>query len=179
MNADHEFAFEVPLAVAPALAVAFVRDVGRSLAHAHFLRGLQVEPGSPTIVAASLPINAALFGQRDLPFRSALTPTEGGARLAGLDVDPAGPGWACVSGEAIVRGAPAGSVVRYELLVSVHVDLPEDARWGGRALTRMIEYTAEIVLGRVTAAFPEAIARAGREFELARSTLVAAAPAGP
>ena len=165
MNFEHAISFEVPLAVPPRVAIAFVRDVTRSLAYARFLRDLRVKPGPPVVVAAVLPINAALFGQRDLPFRSVLTPTESGARLTGLDVPSTGPGWASVSGDAVVRAGDGGSLVAYDLIISVFVALPEAERWGGRALTRLIEYTAETVLARLTAAFPEAVARAAREAE--------------
>lgn len=167
MNFEHAISFEVPIAAPPSVAIAFVRDVTRSLAYARFLRDLRVEPGPPIVVEAVLPINAALFGQRDLPFRSVLTPTDGGARLTGLDVPSTGPGWASVSGDAVVRSGDGGSVVGYDLIISVFVALPEAERWGGRALTRMIEYTAETVLARLTAAFPEAVARAAREAEQA------------
>jgi hypothetical protein len=164
---EHAISFGVPLAAPPRVAVAFVRDVTRSLAYASFLRDLRVEPGPPIVVEAVLPINAALFGQRDLPFRSVLTPTESGARLTGLDVPSTGPGWANVSGDAVVRSGDGGSLATYDLTISVYVALPESERWGGRALTRMIEYTAETVLARLTAAFPEAVARAAREAEQA------------
>jgi hypothetical protein len=178
---DHVIGFEVPIAAPAPVAVAFVQDVARSLEYARFLRGLRVDAGPPSVVEASLPINAALFGQRDLPFRSTLTPTQHGARLDGLDVSPSGPGWAMVSGDAVVRASGGGSIARYDLLVTVHVALPEADRWGTRALVRMIEYTAETVLTRLTAAFPEAVARAAHETERAlaeRSSAGAYALAG-
>ncbi|CAN5678936.1 hypothetical protein BH23DEI1_BH23DEI1_09740 [soil metagenome] len=175
----HTLDFEVPLALSPARAIDFVRDVRQSLAHALFLRDLRVSGGTPLVVEATLPINAALFGQRDVPFRSALTPTPTGARLEGVEIEPVGPGWALVSGEAMVRAAPSGSVVHYDFSITVHVELPVDGRWGGRALTRMIEYAAATVLARVTSAFPEAIARAAREAEGATSALAVTGAAGP
>jgi hypothetical protein len=161
----HAIGFEVAVAVAPAVAIAFVRDVSRSLAHAHFLHDLQIEAGPPVVVAAALPINAALFGQRDLPFRSVLTPTEQGACLDGLDVSAAGPGWASVSGSARVDAADGGSLVRYDLTITVYVALPESDHWGARALVRMIEYAAATVLSRIATAFPAAVARAAQEVE--------------
>jgi hypothetical protein len=171
---DHVVSFEVALALAPGEAVDFVRDVGRSLAHARFLRDLRVVEGPTTVVEATLPINAALFGQRDLPFRSVLSETESGARLEGIEVATTGPGWARVSGDAVVRPDGAASVVRYDFLITVYVALPEADRWGARALTRMIEFTASTVLERVTAAFPEAVAQAAREAEGADRPLAAA-----
>jgi hypothetical protein len=168
---DHEVRFELGVALAPEQAVAFVQDVPRSLARAHFLRDLRVGPGTaggPAVVEASLPINASLFGQRDLPFRSLLHATASGARLDGVDVASAGPGWAHVSGEATVRPAEAGgSFVRYRFAIRVYVRLPPADRWGGKALTRMIEYTAKSVLRQVTAAFPDAVGQAARAAEAA------------
>ncbi len=165
MTLDHEVTFDFPLALDPADALEFVRDVPRSLSRADFLRSLRLEGGDPTVVAAELPVNAALFGQRLLPFRSELRPTPRGARLVGLPLDPDGPGWASVDGEAEVDPAPGGSRVRYRFQVRVHLRLPEAERWGGQALLRMIEYTAQTVLERVTAAFPEALGAAAREAE--------------
>jgi hypothetical protein len=176
---DHAISFEVPLDAPLEAARAFVRDVPRSLARAHFLRDLRVEGDDPVVVHASLPINAALFGQRELPFRSALTETDAGARLEALDVPAAGPGWAFVAGDAEVTREGDVSLVRYTFTISVHVALPEAERWGGRALTRMIEYTASTVLARVAAAFPEAVARAAHEVGFSLNGRAVALPVAP
>lgn len=165
MTLDHEVAFDLALALTPAAALAFVRDVPRSLARADFLRSLRVEGEAPAIVAAELPVNAALFGQRLLPFRSELRNTPRGARLIGLPIEHEGPGWASVDGEAEVGAAPGGARVRYRFHVRVHLRLPEAERWGGQALLRMIQYTAQTVLERVTAAFPDALRAAARDAE--------------
>ena len=165
MTLDHEVVFDLELALGPAEALDFVRDVPRSLARADFLRSLRVEGDDPAIVAAELPVNAALFGQRLLPFRSELRPTVRGARLVGLPLEHDGPGWAWVDGEAEVDPRPGGARVRYRFHVPVHLRRPEAERWGGHALLRMIQYTAQTVLERVTAAFPEALTSAARDAE--------------
>lgn len=158
MKLEHSVAFELPVAMPQPAAIAFVRDVPGSLAHADFLQSLLVDGDT---IRATLPVNAALFGQRLLPFVSQLRETEQGARLIGLHIEPSGPGWARVAGEAAVEPNPAGgSTLRYRFDIEVHIELPEAERWGGRALLRMIEYTAKTVLERVTAAFPRAIAEA-------------------
>lgn len=175
MTLDHQVAFEIELTLPTAEALAFVRDVPRSLAHADFLRSLRVEGADPVVVVAELPVNAALFGQRLLPFRSELVPTPRGARLIGLPLEHDGPGWAQVDGEAEVEAAPTGARVRYGFHVRVHLRLPEAERWGGQALLRMIEYTAQTVLERVTAAFPKALDRSARDAERAAARRAGAA----
>ena len=171
MTLEHQVVFDLELALPRAEALAFVRDVPRSLAKATFLEALTVVPGEPELVRAALPVNAAFLGQRSLPFESELVVTEAGARLIGRALDPDGPGWAEVDGEAEVapnaaagRGAH-GARVRYRFDVRVHLRLPEPERWGGRALLHMIEFTARSVLERVTAQFPAAIQAAAIEAE--------------
>jgi hypothetical protein len=168
MTLEHEVAFDLNLNLPPDRALAFVRDVPLSLSRADFLRSLRVEDG---VVYATLPVNAALFGQRLLPFESALVTTRDGAQLLGRPLEHDGPGWAWVDGEAHVGpGANEGSRVHYRFRVKVHLRLPEAERWGGQALLRMIGYTAQTVLERVTAAFPAAIEAAARELELTPAT---------
>ena len=164
---DHHVDFDLDLTLTPAAALDFVRDVPRSLAHADFLRSLRLEGNDPIVVTAELPVNAALFGQRLLPFRSVLETTPRGARLVGLPLQHDGPGWALVDGDADVEASPTGTRVRYRFHVQVHLTLPEAERWGGRALLRMIEYTAQTVLERVTADFPAALDAAARDAERA------------
>lgn len=170
MTLHHQVVFDLELALPRAEALAFVRDVPRSLARATFLEALTVVPGAPDVVRAALPVNAAFLGQRSLPFESELVVTDGGARLIGRPIDPDGPGWAEVDGEAEVAArAPGvgGARVRYRFDVRVHLRLPEPERWGGRALLHMIEFTARSVLERVTAQFPAAIQAAATEAEAA------------
>lgn len=177
MELTHDIEFTFDLALAPELATAFVRDVATSLSRADFLEGLEVRPQpgrAERVVVAALPVNAALFGQQRLPFQSVLVPTATGARLSGLPLPAARPGWAQVSGEATVAPAPThadatpASRVHYRFEIAIHLDLPEPERWGGRALLRMIEYTASSVLERVSQQFPGAVQRAARAFEAAQ-----------
>jgi hypothetical protein len=157
-----QVAFDVPSTLDRATAVAFVRDPARSLSHADFLAELRhAEDGT---VAAELPVNAALFGQQRLRFRSRLETTPTGARLEGLALDEV-PGWARVSGEARVVPHPGGSRLDYRFDIEIHLALPEPERWGGRALVRMIEVTADRVLQRVCERFPESVRAAARAFE--------------
>lgn len=176
MTFDHAVRFDVDVRLPADVALAFVRDVRASLARASFLRDLEV--GSPSgggigTVTATLPVNAALFGQRDLPFRSRLFATPDGARLEGLPIHAAGPGWAQVSGTAAVSRHDGGSRLAYAFDIRVHVALPEPERWGGQALTKMIAYTASTVLTRVTDAFPAAVAEAAADYAIRRADPIA------
>jgi hypothetical protein len=153
--------FEVPSTLTCASAVTFVRDVERSLADADFLTSLARDGD---VVTAQLPVNAALFGAQKLRFRSRLVPTPSGARLEGLDLDDR-PGWARVSGEATVVPIPDGCRLDYRFEIEIHLAVPEAERWGGRALLKMIEVTADRVLARVTTAFPDAVRSSARAYE--------------
>src|SRR5690606_24641524 len=102
----------------------------------------------------------AMFGQRELPFRSELHLTPGGARLVPVGIDPDGPGWAEVAGEATVSDLGPQRQLDYSFQVTVHLRLPPADRWGTQALVRMIEFTATAILRKVTAQLPEAVSRA-------------------
>lgn len=172
MDLTHEVSFVLDLDLPPAAAREFVRDVPRSLSQATFLADLQVVQGQasegiPKVVTATLPVNAALFGQRELPFRSELTYTEEGARLTGQSLTPDGPGWAEVSGDARVRPDGNACRVEYRFRITIHLALPAPEKWGGRALLRMIEFTARNVLQSVMETFPSAVRAAAREVEAA------------
>lgn len=164
MRLTHEVAFDFALALDRPTAIAFVRDPMRSLSHAEFLHALQMEEDGS--VTAELPVNAALFGQRRLRFRSRVQPTPNGARLIACDVDGAA-SWARVSGDARVMPQPEGSRVDYRFAIEIHLALPEPERWGGMALTKMIELTADRVLQRISARFPGAVREAARAYEAA------------
>jgi len=167
VDLTHEVSFVLDLGLPAEPARAFVRDVPRSLSQATFLADLQVIRGEPDVVTATLPVNAALFGQRELPFRSELTYTEEGARLTGLPLTPTGPGWAEVSGDARVIPSETGCRVEYGFRIAIHLALPAPEKWGGRALLSMIEFTARNVLAGVMASFPAAVRAAAREVEAA------------
>jgi len=167
VDLTHEVSFVLDLDLPSEAGRSFVRDVPRSLSQATFLADLQVVEGTPKIVTATLPVNAALFGQRELPFRSELTYTDDGARLTGLPLAPEGPGWAEVSGDARVLRAERGCRVEYRFCITIHLALPAPEKWGGRALLSMIEFTARSVLQGVMASFPAAVRAAAREVEAA------------
>lgn len=164
MRLTHHVTFDFDLALDAPTAIAFVRDAERSLSCAPFLHDLRTTPAGE--VQAALPVNASLFGQQCLRFRSRVDPTPQGARLIGLGLDDV-PGWARVSGEAQVSPQPGGSRVDYRFDIEIHLALPEPERWGGRALTKMIAVTAERVLQRISAQFPSAVGAAAREYEAA------------
>lgn len=167
MELSHRIAFTFELALAPAEAVRFVRDVATSLSRADFLEDLTVEAAAEPRVYAAIPVNAALFGQQRLPFESVLVPRPNGAELRPLPLLDVRPGWAEVAGTASVAPAPMGSQVTYAFDIAIHLELPEPEQWGGRALLKMIEYTASKVLERVCAKFPAAVKSAAREVEAA------------
>jgi carbon monoxide dehydrogenase subunit G len=160
MDLSHEILFSLPVDLDPARAIEFVRDVPRSLRTADFLAELQVVTSTPPVVSAAIPVSAALFGQRELPFRSQLHRTEAGAKLVPIEFDYDGPGWAHVAGEATVTPAGKGSRLDYTFHITVHVRLPESDHWGAQALVKMIEYTARTVLQKVMNRLPTAVAAA-------------------
>ena len=165
MELSHQIRFAFDLALASSDATRFVRDVRASLAQADFLEDLTVEDATEPRVFAAIPVNAALFGQHRLPFESVLVPTPRGALLRPLPMVDVRPGWAEVAGVAAVAAAPGGSRVTYEFDIAIHLELPEPEQWGGRALLKMIEFTAGTVLERVCAKFPAAVKAAAREVE--------------
>ncbi len=164
---DVTFSFELPLPLQVALG--FVREVKTSLQYAAF-KEIAVTPDPASehqLVRASLPIDAALFGQHDLSFKSRLMATPRGARLEGLSLAEDKAGWAELSGEAEVSGLPIGSLAYYAFCIVVHLDIPTPETWGGKALSKMIGLTARTVLANVTEGFPQAVQRAAAETKLA------------
>lgn|GEM_PF-668354 len=186
MTIDYNVTFSFALPLPLQAALGFVRDVKTSLQYAAFLKEIAVtpDPGSEhQLVRASLPINAALFGQHDLSFKSRLVITPHGARLEGLSLGGDKAGWAELSGEAEVNGLPTGSMAHYTFQIVVHLELPTPEKWGGKALLKMIDLTARTVLASVTEGFPQAVQRAAAETALAltrqvRSDLVNGADNG-
>lgn len=168
MNITHSVQFHFDLALQRTTAVAFVRDVETSLSRASFLQDLEcLTLENETRVRARIPVNAALFGQQELVFESRLVPTPHGARLEGVPLEHHHPGWAEVSGEATVKPTPEGCSVDYGFDITIHLHLPEPERWGGKALLKMIRFTAARVLQTITAEFPAAVQAAAREVEAA------------
>ena len=188
MKLTHTVHFAFDLSLAQREAVAFVQDAQQSLSKASFIRnlevaqvegvqveGVQVDGAQINGVAgeqrvkASIPINAALFGQHDLSFQSVLIPNVKGARLEPLIPDEPKMGWAEVAGEADVRPLPSGSHVEYHFDITIHLDLPQPEKWGGQALLKMIHFTAQRVLEGIAAEFPKAVQDAAAETEAAYS----------
>ena len=165
MKLTHAVTFTFELDLPQASATSFVRDASLSLSKANFIEGLEVSETEPPVVSASLPVNAALFGQQLLKFESRIVETPKGAKLEPLPLDTDQLGWAEVAGEATVSPTPQGSEVFYQFDITIHLKLPNAEKWGGQALTRMIEFTAQHVLENVTANFPLAVQEAAKEAE--------------
>jgi hypothetical protein len=177
MKITNTVTFDIHLALEQAAALDFVRDVRQSLANASFLSDLRVsdvptdivpaesgtkigaEEGQTALqhVQASIVVNAALFGERALSFQSYVCPKAKGATLKALPFDEPKLGWAEVSGEATVHPLPQGSRIGYHFDITIHLDLPEAEKWGGRALSKMIHFTAQRTLERIVNDFPIAI----------------------
>ncbi len=171
MKIAHAVHFTFDLELPPAEAVEFVRDVRRSLAKADFIRDMQVFSASEqTRVRAVLPVNAAFFGQQELTFESVLSHAARGAVLSPVALTEPKLGWAEVAGRAEVTGLetpgrPNGSRVVYDFDVTIHLNLPEPEKWGGRALLKMIHFTAQRVLENIAEDFPRAVQAAAAETE--------------
>lgn len=172
MQISHKVPFEFELNLSQEAAIEFVRDVELSLSKAEFIRDLfrytETDLGHD-YVTANIPINAAMFGQHKLAFQSLLIPTENGARLQELPLDTPTAGWAEVAGEAVVSAQGESSLVRYDFDITIHLQLPTPEKWGGRALIKMIEFTAQQVLTRVAEEFPRSVQAAAKEVEAAYS----------
>jgi hypothetical protein len=164
MKLSHSVTFQFGLILPQAAATDFVRDVKTSLKKATFIHDLELNPHE-AIVSARLPVNAALFGQQTLAFKSRLINSSKGARLEALPIETSEPGWAEVSGEALVSPAPAGSLVEYRFDIAIHLKLPAAEKWGGKALSKMIEFTAQRVLENISSSFPSAVQEAAKEVE--------------
>lgn len=165
MTLSHAVAFTFDLELPQREAVHFVQDVERSLSRASFIEDLCVTPEG--LVSARLPVNAALFGQQRLAFSSYVRSTPEGARLEACTLDTDEPGWAEVAGEAVVGPQAVGSQVHYHFDITIHLKLPTPEKWGGQALVKMIEYTAQRVLENITSSFPSAVQAAAKEAEAA------------
>ena len=172
MQISHKVPFEFELNLSEKDAIDFVRDVEKSLSKADFIKDLyrynETDLGHD-YVTANIPINAAMFGQHKLGFQSLLIPTENGARLQALPLETPTAGWAEVAGEAVVVPKDTTSLVRYDFDITIHLQLPTPEKWGGRALIKMIEFTAQQVLTRVAEEFPRSVQAAAKEVEAAYS----------
>lgn len=161
MRLVHELDFELQVPMPFDEALAFVRDVPRSFAKAAFLQQPRFDLGPPPVLSAELPVAAAFFGQRSLPFRSMAEARPSGGALVGVPIEVEGPGWAQVDAEVGVLPLDGHtSSLRYQFSIQVWLRLPEAEGWGGRALQRMIERAGREVLRRLDVAFPQALQEA-------------------
>lgn len=150
LEAQQRFALRHPGGHAAALA--FVRDPGLALSQVRFLRGLKTADGE---VGGELVVTVPILGEVDLPFRSVVVPTPGGAELRPLPL--AGErAWVEVSGQARVDGAQ----VHFEFGFRAHLALPEAEGWGGAAFEKMVRAAAGRTLERVAQQLPASVARA-------------------
>jgi len=164
MQLSHHIDFVFLLNLPPQTAIEFVRNVELSLSEAEFIQNLSLN--SENLIAADIPVNAALFGQQTLKFKSRLEFIENGARLEPIDIATNAPGWAKVAGVSVVSSADKGSRVEYSFDITIMLNLPKAEKWGGRALTKMIEFTAKRVLERICSSFPGAVQEAAKELEI-------------
>ena len=164
MRLSHHIDFEFELLLPVKTAIAFVRDVEVSLSKAGFIKDLSINENN--LIEAEIPVNAALFGQQTLEFKSHLIKTENGAMLEPVDIDSDAPGWAKVAGISVVIPSAKGSRVDYSFDITINLDLPKAEKWGGKALIRMIEFTATKVLERICSSFPVAVQEAAKELEI-------------
>jgi len=164
MQLSHHIDFDFILNLPAQTAIDFVRDVELSLSRASFINNLSLN--AENLIEADIPVNAALFGQQTLEFKSHLVRIENGARLEPIDIATNAPGWAKVAGMSIVSPAKKGSRVEYSFDITIMLNLPKAEKWGGRALTKMIEFTAKKVLERICSSFPSAVQEAAKELEI-------------
>ncbi len=150
LTVEREFRFAYPGPVSEA--IAFVRDVQRSLRRVAFIQNLRLD-GSD--VFADLGVDVPILGAQRIDFHSRLEPRSDGAALIALP--GAGKAWAEVSGQA--RAAPDGdfSSIQYALHIAVHLELPIGNQWGGRAFEKMAHATAERAVIRMTEQFPAGV----------------------
>ncbi len=164
MQLSHHIDFDFVLNLPVQTAISFVRDVENSLSKASFISDLKLNDDN--LLEAGIPVNAALFGQQTLEFKSHLVTIDHGARLEPIDIATNAPGWAKVSGLSVVSPAKHGSRVEYSFDITIMLNLPKAEKWGGKALTKMIEFTASKVLERICSSFPNAVQEAAKELEI-------------
>lgn len=150
LEVEREFTLAFPGAVSDA--VAFLRDVRRSLMHVPFIQNLRVEGAD---VFADLRIDVPIIGEQFLDFHSRLEPTADGANLIALPRE--GKAWAEVAGQGQVTAQGTGSSIAYHLRITAHITLPVGERWGGKAFEKMAMATAQHAIERMTLEFPAGV----------------------
>lgn len=136
-------------------ALAFVRDAGVALARVRFLRNLRADHEG---VTGELIVPVPVLGEVDLPFRSLLTVTPGGATLTPQTVTGER-AWVEVAGQAEVdeRGS-----VTFHFHFRAHLTTPPAEGWGGVAFEKMVRAAAGRTLERVAGELPAGIWEAMR-----------------
>lgn len=134
-------------------ALAFVRDAGVALSHVRFLRGLRADHQG---VTGELVVPVPVLGEVDLPFRSLLTVTPGGATLTPQPVKGER-AWVEVAGQAEVDGA---GTVTFHFHFRAHLTTPPAEGWGGAAFEKMVRAAAGRTLERVAGELPAGIGAA-------------------
>ncbi len=153
MNIEVSREFTIPHPGSKDEAIAFVRDVERSLSRVSFIKNLRLEGAD---VAADLAVDVPFLGQQLLDFRSRLEPHPDGADLIGLE--RSGRAWAKVSGQGRATLSEHGSSILYRLQIVVFVALPSSEKWGGKAFEKMAQATATKSVERMTLEFPRGVA---------------------
>ena len=150
-----ERTFTLPFPGSVAEAVAFLRDVNRSLERVAFIKNLRVDGAD---VLADLRIDAPVIGEQLLDFQSVLEALPDGAKLRSLE--RSGNAWAEVAGEGTAQPAGDAASIEYRLRIVAHLNLPAAERWGGRAFEKMVFATAQRAIERMTLEFPDGVAAA-------------------
>jgi hypothetical protein len=135
-------------------ALAFLRDVQRSLVQVRFIDDLQLEADT---ILANLLIDVPVLGEQRLDFASKLEFHPEGANLIALP--RTGKAWAEVAGQGRVRQA-AGVEIFYALQIAAHLELPVGEKWGGRAFEKMVQATAKSAIQRLTSEFGRGVSAA-------------------
>ena len=156
-------AFTLTFPGTPQKALAFVQSPAQALARVGFLRHLKADQEG---VQGELLVQLPVLGQADLPFRSQLLLTEGGAALEPqlLTGERA---WVEVQGTArldegtgLVEGTVQGVGLVFAFLFRAHLALPDGGGWGGDAFTKMVQAAAGRTLERVARELPAGITAA-------------------
>lgn len=149
--------FAIPTRLDAQASLLFLRTPALALQEAKFLSNVHVTPDQH--VAAELPVNAAFFGKRTVRFESQVENLPAGARLVSLPtMDETAV--VKVTGQATVGHGSNGCTLHYDFHFELIVHVPEPERWGGRALIKMVEVTADRMLEKITTEFPDAVKRA-------------------
>lgn len=150
---DAEQSFHLPYPGPPAAAQAFLRHPAHSLRALGFLHDLRQDG---RLVSAIMLVPVPLLGEIQLPFRSEVIDTPGGARLEARPLQDER-AWVEVSGDGQVLAADGETQLHYALRFRAHVALPAAEKWGGAAFERMAQQAAHHTLERLAREFPAGV----------------------